>query len=98
MPNKTEPKLEMESKWASHMQLVTFRATATKIAEEFLRETGLKLQNQPSRSPVIRDWDAYNNGVKDGKKIDVYRKRIKNEPFAGHEAASAKSAPPPPLF
>jgi hypothetical protein len=80
MPNKTpEPKLEMESKWASHMQLVTFRATATKIAEEFIREKGVKLRNLKSRGPVIRDMDAYKNGVKDGKKIDVHRKRIKEE-------------------
>jgi hypothetical protein len=69
-------KPEEESKWASHMQLVTFRATATKIADEYLRERGVKLQYRSARSSVVRDQKAYSQGVNDGKKIDIRRKRI----------------------
>ena len=69
-------KPEQESTWASHMQLVTFRATATKIAEDFLQERGVKVRYQSARSSVIRDHSAYSQGVKDGKMIDVRRKRI----------------------
>ncbi|KAF8853003.1 hypothetical protein BDZ45DRAFT_807053 [Acephala macrosclerotiorum] len=35
-PQELEP--EVESKWASHMQLITFRATATKIADGYLKK------------------------------------------------------------
>jgi hypothetical protein len=58
------------------MQLVTFRATATKIADEYLEDRGVTLHNRSARSTVIRDRNAYSQGVKDSKKIDVYRKRI----------------------
>ena len=72
-----ESELELESKWASHTQLVRFRATATKIADEYLKSEGVKLSSrQPSRN-VIRDWNAYGQGAEDSKKIDVHRKRIK---------------------
>ena len=37
-PQELEP--EVESKWASHMQLVTFRATAAKIADQYLKDKG----------------------------------------------------------
>ncbi|KAG4417670.1 MAG: hypothetical protein CL912_29975 [Deltaproteobacteria bacterium] len=73
-PPELEPGLE--SQWASQMQLVTFRATATKIADEYLEDRGVTLHNRSARSTVIRDRNAYSQGVKDSKKIDVYRKRI----------------------
>ncbi|EED23259.1 hypothetical protein TSTA_067010 [Talaromyces stipitatus ATCC 10500] len=68
--------LEPEFKWASHMQLITFRATAGKIAEEYLKGKSVKLHHQSVRSREIRNWHAYNQGVKDSKNIDVRRKRI----------------------
>jgi hypothetical protein len=74
-PSELEPGLEL--KWTSHTQLITFRATATKIADEYLEDQGVELSFGSARSNVIRDWNAYNQGVKDSKKIDVYRKRIK---------------------
>jgi hypothetical protein len=74
-PQELEP--EVESKWASHMQLVTFRATATKIADRYLEEKGVRLRRRSARSTVIRDWNAYDQGVRDSKKIDVHRKRLK---------------------
>ncbi|KAH7311802.1 hypothetical protein BKA65DRAFT_155457 [Rhexocercosporidium sp. MPI-PUGE-AT-0058] len=66
----------MESQWASQMQLVTFRATATNIADVYLEDRGVMLQNRSARSTVIRDRNAYSQGAKDSKKIDVYRKRV----------------------
>jgi hypothetical protein len=59
------------------MQLVTFRATSNKIADEYLEDKGVTLHTPSARSTVVRDRNAYNQGVKDTKKIDVYRKRIK---------------------
>jgi hypothetical protein len=76
MPQELEP--ELESKWASHMQLVTFRAIATKIADEYLEDKGVKLRNRLARSTVIRDRNAYSQGVRDSKKIDMHRKRLKD--------------------
>lgn len=74
--NELEVKPEPESKWASHMQLVTFRVTAAKIADEYLQDKGVKLQHRSARTRIIRDPNAYRQGVKDGKKIDIHRKRI----------------------
>ncbi|KAK8092675.1 Ankyrin repeat protein [Apiospora kogelbergensis] len=68
----------LESKWASHGQLVTFRKTATKIAEDYLEDQGIKLVNRPARSNAIQDSGAYKQGRKDGRKIDVRRKGISN--------------------
>ncbi|KAH9216815.1 hypothetical protein DL95DRAFT_362852 [Leptodontidium sp. 2 PMI_412] len=77
-PPELEPLVEpeLESQWASQMQLVTFRATATKIADEYLEDRGVTLRAGSARSTVIRDLNAYSQGVKDSRKIDVYRKRI----------------------
>lgn len=68
---------EPESKWASQMQLDVFRATATKIAEEYINEKGVKFRKGRKRTNVIRDHNAYKQGERDGKKIDVHRKTIK---------------------
>ena len=68
---------DLESKWASRMQLITFRETATKIADEYLGDKGVKLRNSRAREIVIRDRSAYDQGVKDSRKIDVHRKTIK---------------------
>jgi hypothetical protein len=65
-----------ESKWTSHMQLITFRATAGKIADEYLKGKGVKLYGRSARSRKIQDLNAYNQGVKDSKKIDVHGKII----------------------
>lgn len=61
------------------MQLVTSRATAAKIADEYLQDKGVKLRYRSARTSMIRDPNAYRRGVKDGKKIDIHRKRIEND-------------------
>ncbi|KAK7927422.1 ankyrin repeat protein [Apiospora marii] len=71
----TEPR---ESKWASHGQLIMFRETATKIADDYLKSTGMKLGRSKTRNMTVRDDGAYNQGKADSKKIDVRRKGIGN--------------------
>lgn len=78
----------LESSWASRMQLMTFRADATKIAEDYLKDRGVKLRTDRKRSTVVRDRTAYKQGKEDGKKIDVHQKMIKDEPYWEDEVAS----------
>lgn len=69
--------VEPENKWASQMQLQLFRETALKIADEYLKDCDIRLgKSKRGRLNVIRDRDAYNQGVKDSGKIDIDRKRI----------------------
>ncbi|KAF2455467.1 hypothetical protein BDY21DRAFT_380557 [Lineolata rhizophorae] len=69
--NPTEPeRREVESRWASHMQLVIFRETANRIADQFLEDRGVKLNKSKSKVNVIRDSNAYLQGKEDSKKID----------------------------
>lgn len=73
----TDLEPEPENKWASQMQLQVFRETASKIADEYLKECDIKLgKGRRGGLNVIRDRDAYDQGVKDSKKIDLQRKKI----------------------
>lgn len=56
---------------------MTYRETATRIAEDHIKEHCGKLKKSRKGSTVVRDQRAYNEGVEDGKKIDVYRRTIK---------------------
>lgn len=47
------------------------------IAEEHAKTRGLKLKKGKKRSREIRDHDAYERDVRDGKKIDVHRRTLK---------------------
>ena len=81
LPNPSIPAEESEKQelaFRSRGQLITFRETATKIAEDFLNTQGIKLYRGRSTTSVIRNWEAYAEGVKDGKKIDLRRKKIKH--------------------
>ncbi|KAI1839656.1 hypothetical protein JX265_013681 [Neoarthrinium moseri] len=70
--------VDFESKWASRGQLVMFRKTATKIADEYLDGMGIKLRKPRAGRIVFQDQAAYKQGRKDSKNIDVHRKRISN--------------------
>ncbi|KAK9423375.1 hypothetical protein SUNI508_04269 [Seiridium unicorne] len=72
-PLKSEA--EIEVKWASHSQLVVFRETATKIADDYIEDAGLKLRKPSRKRHYIHDVSAYTQGKQDSKKIDVRRKR-----------------------
>ena len=62
------------------MQLMTFRADATTIADQYLKDHDVKLRMGRKRSTGVRDRTAYDQGTEDGKRIDVHQKRIKEEP------------------
>lgn len=62
--------------WASSMQLTTFRANASRIADDFLKDQGVKLSKSTSQYSRISDYSAYLQGTRDSKKIDVRGKRI----------------------
>ncbi|KAI1840196.1 hypothetical protein JX266_013597 [Neoarthrinium moseri] len=70
--------VDFESKWASRSQLVMFRTTAVKIADEYLEGMGIKLRKPRAGRIVFQDQAAYKQGRKDSKNIDVHRKRISN--------------------
>jgi hypothetical protein len=81
---KTKPELEQEglkpttesSLWASSSQLTLFRATATKIADDYLKSTGAKFSKFKIPVSSIKDYGAYKQGRQDSRKIDVKRRRI----------------------
>ena len=84
LPNtKNEQTVELEPEvrplWASHMQLIKFREDATQIADDYLKEQGVKLGKQTTQRFSIRDWIAYDQGTKDSKKINLAQKRITEE-------------------
>lgn len=70
-------KPEPDASWKSSMQLAKFIAQAEQIADDYLKEKGVKLyKGRKSKQFVIRNQTAYSQGVEDGKKIDVRQKRI----------------------
>lgn len=75
---KQEDNSEPDSRpfWASSMQLTTFRANASRIADDYLKGHGVKLHASRSRSSRVSDWSAYLQGTRDSKKIDVRRNKI----------------------
>jgi hypothetical protein len=58
------------------MQLVKFRDMAQTIADNYLKDIGKSLGKGRSRQKNVSNWDAYREGIADGRKIDVKRKRI----------------------
>jgi hypothetical protein len=89
VPDSTEEFEDgLDSTWASHMQLMTFRKDAMKIADDYLEDKGMKLMAGRKRSNVIRDRKAYLQGKEDGKKINVLQKKIKEEPALEDEITS----------
>ncbi|KXJ89108.1 hypothetical protein Micbo1qcDRAFT_165880, partial [Microdochium bolleyi] len=71
-------KTELDRGWRSHGELVLFRDTSARIAEDYLKEKGVKLYNRKKHSTIVRDKDAYRQGEKDSSKIDVRRKRLES--------------------
>lgn len=69
-------KLSGLTEWKSAGALILFRQNAQKIAEDYLKANDVKLSKGRKRDYKVRDWDAYHDGVKDSKKIDVKRRRI----------------------
>jgi len=66
----------LSNPWASQMQLLAFRASAEKIADDYLKKKDIKLSRAAHRASEVRDHHAYGEGVKDSEKIDVRRRRL----------------------
>lgn len=70
------PDADPQSRWNSHSQPVTFRKTAAKVADDFLKYKGAKLRKGPARFIAVRDEGAYKQAKEDGNKTDVHWKGI----------------------
>ena len=84
-----DPETGLDQNWASQMQLTIFRANAIKIADEYLKDQGVTL-GKPGRRRKnydIKDVEAYQRGERDGEKIDVHQRRIKEAELADDIAA-----------
>ncbi|TCD71482.1 hypothetical protein EIP91_008862 [Steccherinum ochraceum] len=81
VPQPAQPvkKEEEDASWRSVQQLVQFRATSIAIADDFLKEQGVKLKKGRKDRFQLQhgEWTIYNQGREDAKKIDVKRRRIK---------------------
>ena len=62
--------------WNTTQALVRFRQSAERVAKEYLDAQDIKMKKGKKRKRIVRDQEVYRRGVRDGKKIDVRRKRI----------------------
>jgi hypothetical protein len=58
------------------MQLTAFRVTATRIADDYIKDQGLKLKHTVAKGYEVSDNAAYLQGTRDSKKIDVRGRKI----------------------
>ncbi|KAG5728248.1 hypothetical protein E4T56_gene19107 [Termitomyces sp. T112] len=72
---KSEPAGDVPN-WSSALQLRTFRDNAQTIAENYLKDSGLKLCQEQKRAAIKLNTSAYSKGWDDGKKVDLKRRRI----------------------
>lgn len=79
-------KEDEEHKWSSHSQLMLFRDTAKKIAQDYIKDQGIKISNARTRKFDI-DQSAYRQGKRDSKKINVRGKTIRDTAAVEHENA-----------
>lgn len=64
-----------EPSWSNHAQLILYRETSDKMAEDFLKEKGIELRAGRAKKVKNLDRAVYRQGKKDAKKIDVRRPR-----------------------
>ncbi|EER28081.1 hypothetical protein CPC735_034170 [Coccidioides posadasii C735 delta SOWgp] len=64
--------------WSSETQLIRFQETASQVADEFLQEQGVKLSHRNTRRAGVRDPNAYNQGKRDSRKINVRQKQLEH--------------------
>lgn len=63
--------------WHSRAQLVLFKETAARLADEYLKTISAKVRHskaQPKQS--MRDQNAYRKGAEDARKVDLKRRRL----------------------
>ncbi|KDR80712.1 hypothetical protein GALMADRAFT_241123 [Galerina marginata CBS 339.88] len=76
---KREEDAGSSTHWTSALQLRGFRDNAKSIAENYLKETGLKVYKGSKWRPIQYDTAAFNKGWKDGQKVDLKRRRIEDK-------------------
>lgn len=69
-------KEDEEHKWSSHSQLILFRGTAKKIAQDYIKDSGIKIRNVKARDFHI-DQSAYRQGKRDSNKVNVRAQAIR---------------------
>lgn len=73
-----EPEPEPEPEWKSTKQLTVFRETATRVAEDYLKSKNVKLSKRRAGAKP-KDWKTFNEGKKDGRKIDIRQKALEDK-------------------
>ncbi|KAL9112405.1 MAG: hypothetical protein Q9227_003247 [Pyrenula ochraceoflavens] len=68
---------ESQPRWNNGMQLVQYRESAAKMADDYLKGQNIKLSSG-GRSAPVRDWTSYYEGMADSERIDVRQRRIKD--------------------
>ena len=74
----TNVKAEETAEWSSMRQLTVFRQNVQEIEESVIKENGLKLRNGRKRKRSVKDRDAFKQGRKDAKNINVRTPRIED--------------------
>jgi len=74
-PSDDQPAEEL-SLWTSPQQIILFRKSAMKVAEEYLKSTKRKLHKSRKRTCSVRDYGAFEAGKRDSRNIDVRRRRL----------------------
>lgn len=69
---------EETAEWRSMRQLTVFRQNVKEIEESVIKEKGLKLKKDRKRKPSVKDRNAFKQGRKDAKDINVRAPRIED--------------------
>ncbi len=81
LPSEKEDKNdepEETAEWRSMRQLTVFRQNVKEIEESVIKEKGLKLGKARKRKPSVKDRNAFKQGRKDAKDINVRTPRIED--------------------
>jgi hypothetical protein len=73
--------------WSSHKQLMLFRHQAAEIADEYIKGQGKKLYKGRKRRAVMLDSEAFDDGARDSKRIDVHKQSIADKPFSNAQVS-----------
>ncbi|KAG6861820.1 hypothetical protein C0995_011702 [Termitomyces sp. Mi166 len=68
--------------WSSALQLRTFQNNAQTIAENYLKDSGIKLRKGRKRAEIKLNPSAYSKGWDDGERVDLKRRRIEGQVYS----------------
>jgi hypothetical protein len=66
---------DLEKEESAAIVLVDHRE---KIAEEVLKEKGIKLRSGRKRKAITFDWNSYRTGIEDSKEIDINQRALRD--------------------